>query len=101
MRAVVLVALFAIWCVVGAVALARAQRNEVPLSTQLYVDRQMSTRDRDIATIRQDVAVISDTATRAANEVREMRMALWGCAGTILISLFMQVIEIRRRKQGP
>lgn len=98
MRIGVLVASMLVWAVVGSVAIVRAQR-EVPLSTRLYVIGEMNERDRAIAQIRQDVALISKTAADTAAKVRDMELAVWGCAGTVLLNLFMQVIEIRKRKR--
>lgn len=103
MRMAVLVASLVLWVVVGLVSIARAQRNEVPISTQLYVDRAVHGQAERTATalaqIRQDVAISSKAATDAATEVRDMKLAVWGFGGTALLSLFLQVVEIRRRKQ--
>lgn len=103
MTAIILRALIAGWLLVACLAVIADAQRDVPLSTQLYVERAVSAQAAStassLAQIRQDVALIADKAERAASEVREMRMAVWGCAGTILISLFMQVMEIRKRKQ--
>ena len=101
MRAVILRALISLWVVALAiVAHAQRSRDEVPVATQLYVDRQIAGQAGAIAQIRQDVAIISETANRAAAEVKEMRLAVWGGVGTMLVSLFLQVVEIRRRRSS-
>lgn len=90
--------------ILASIAALSAQRyratDDVPLSTQLAIERERNSNAAAIADIRQNLAVVTKIANDAKDEIHEMRVAVWGCAGTILISLFMQLAQMRKGKAG-
>ncbi len=107
-RIVVLRLLIVAWVSFGCLAFAQS----VPTSTQLFVEReiaaqasvttaQLAANTSDISALYRKVDVVEQTANSARDDVKEIRTAVWACAGTVLISLFLQVAEAKRRRREP
>jgi hypothetical protein len=88
-----LIVVFVSWMVVTAFA---QRRDDVSPATQLLITQVSNANAVAISDLRGDLSVVRQTASDARDEVREMRRAVWAMAGTILISLLMQVAQIRK-----
>jgi hypothetical protein len=94
------------WLVVAATAMvASAQRSarpgspdDVPLATRFLVAEESAKHAEALAQIETKLALVNKTANDALDEVREMRRAVWGCAATILVSLFLQLAQLKKAK---
>jgi len=74
----------------------RPREDTVNWATELRINQVSSANAIAMSELRGDLAVVRQTASDARDEVREMRRAVWAMAGTILISLLMQVAQIRK-----
>ncbi len=90
-----LIVILGSWMVITALA-QRPSRDEVSPATQLLINQVSNANAVALSDLRGDLAMVRQTASDAREEVREMRKAIWGMAGTILISLLMQVAQIRK-----
>lgn len=72
----------------------------MPATTQAAIDRATSVNANAITQIRGEIDKITYIANDARDEVRSMRNALIGLAGTILVSLLMQLAQVRKGKQA-
>lgn len=70
----------------------------INVATQAAIDRATSVNANAITEIRGDLRQIAYVANDAREEVRAMRNAVIGMAGTILVSLFMQLAQLRKQK---
>lgn len=102
----VLTAGFLVWmCVVTASAAVQRSRadqqrdDEQTLQNQqmeLMLLREQIQRDTAISEITRKLTDVERSATDALAEVREMRKAIYGLSGTLILSLLMQGFQIRR-----
>ena len=78
----------------------RPREDTVNWATELRINQVSSANAIAMSELRGDLAVVRQTASDARDEVREMRRAVWAMAGTILISLLMQVAQIRKGRSA-
>jgi|SRR5687768_14158232 len=95
-----LAAAFSVW-MCASVALAQRQPRYDPQeasdrNAEMLILRQQIATNRDIAQINSKLAVVESTAHDARGEVKEIRNMMYGIAGTLLVSLIMQVAAIKR-----
>src|SRR5688572_28565159 len=96
-----LAAAFSMW-ICGSVAMAqRSQPRYDPQeasdrNAEMLILRQQIATNQDIAQINGRLAVVEQTAHDARGEVKEIRNMMYGIAGTLLVSLIMQVAAIKR-----
>lgn len=96
---VVLFAILAGWLVASVSVEAQRPPDEtVNAATQLMIVQASSANAVAIAGINAELGLVRQIATDARDEVREMRHAIWAMAGTILLSLLMQVAQMRKGK---
>lgn len=102
----------AIWTVSTAVVYAkqRYSGNATAASTELMILREQianatalasvqAANFAAIAAIDKRLAVVEQTNGDALTEVREMRKMIYGIAATLLISLLMQVAQIKKGRR--
>lgn len=97
---VVMSALVSGWLLLAVTDAAAQQGREtgINIATQAAIDRAISANTNAITEIRGDIRQIAYVANDAREEVRSMRNAVIGMAGTILVSLFMQLAQLRKQK---
>ena len=96
----VLAVIVSSWLVVTAEVAVAQRRDDVSVATQAAIDRAISTNTNAITAINGRLDRIQDVANDARDEVRSMRNAMIGLAGTILVSLLMQLAQVRKQKGG-
>lgn len=90
-----LIVLLSSWMVLTAMA-QRPREDIVSPATQLLITQVSNANAVAISDLRGDLKEVRQTANNAAIEIKEMRQAVWGMAATILISLLLQVAQIRK-----
>lgn len=90
-----LIVLLSSWMVLTAMA-QRPREDIVSPATQLMIERESNAQSSALGKVREDLSQVRLIASDARDEVREMRRAVWGMAATILISLLLQVAQIRK-----
>ncbi len=97
---VVLMAFLLGWMIASVAVQAQRSKEDEAVSpaTQLMIVQASSANTAAIATISAELGLVRQMSNDARDEVREMRHAVWGMAGTILLSLLMQVAQIRKGK---
>lgn len=81
----------------------QARDDEITFQNQqleLALLREQIQRDAALSAVSQKLAGVERSASDALSEVREMRKAIYGIAGTLILSLLMQGFQIRRAGRG-
>lgn len=93
-----LIVILGSWMVLTAMVQRPRESDSVPIATQRAIDQASNANDKSITEVRGELKLIMSIATDARNEVREMRNALFGIAGILIVSLLLQVAQIRKSR---
>lgn len=92
----------AIWTISTAAVYAQQRRDNAAsqeanaVSTEVLIMREQLANLTALAAVNTRLTVVERTSEDALTEVREMRKMIYGIAATLLISLLMQVAQIKK-----
>ena len=98
-----LIVFLVIWTVSTALVYAkqRSDNGQSPnsVSTELLIMREQLANMTALAAVNTRLTVVERTSEDALNEVREIRKMIYGLAATLVISLLMQVLAIKKGRR--
>lgn len=88
------------WLLFAPAAFGQRRDDVVTVATQAAIDRASNSAALQLAALRGELDNVKNLATDARDEVREMRRAVLGMAGVILVNLIMQIAALKKSKGG-